>query len=896
MKDRKINILRTFDSLVLGDRTTQGAAPYVKDLLKSFPDGRVQQLILEVIQGLLVVLYDHGCRSLCAAAMQLCRFFIDNSTMAVGSHKVVIGPIEAIALSKYLLALPMSIYAQGADVGKIPFVDKVKCPEGFAEFSPTGCFGRYYRRRLDPRCARQKNLHLWWSWYQVKRNTPTVDKVFVGEAYKKHSATMSRPDPCPSGQIVGVLHGPLGEQPYSLDPVDLVKRELEACSEELQDLDIAKWAPQRKACLEMKANRGGQHRAVCEYLCKLSGEKKEHYITRGRELLRMEWFPYLRTRTMETNILVCTYVQPEAYYSIQKVEGLQPEELMEHHVARAKVYGICEPLKVRIITKGPAVLYWRCKPIQKALWSALKRFPHFRLIGRPICAGELSGEGKYLASVDYSAATDGVSQAIGLRLLGYILARSSLPTEAIDAALTAFGSHEIHYPLFEFEGWQTEDMKILPCGHMPPVQQTNGQLMGSIMSFPILCLINLATLRATEKLTGIKIKDPLINGDDMFYSADCPSFWQVQCQVAQAIGLEPSVGKCYLSQHCCSMNSVAFHRGGDGLLKRVDYLPVGLLHGKHKVSCSDTTEPTTGILRDGKIIPDPNTNDRGDEEDSTIGCCLNLINEGARSPLKITRRFLVYNTQTLRRELKGRNLFIPCYLGGLGQKAPPGFRVMVTRPQIERAKRLYKLYRNSPYVRFEPLVGPWNKGSEKLARPADLEQEHWTLRSYTVEESEQEKGIRADGLYQDFVRKVWLRRASTRQPCFALPAASGSSHQIVQNGVHEALNTYVPSAHARSVERLERRASERLTRMNSLGLHYPGSLKSHEQDNQETEEDGSSPRRGSESIHKEGGQIRNTSLSCDVVRNDPEPCLGSGEDPGLEGHAHRAVLVVQARI
>jgi len=46
-------------------------------------------------------------------------------------------------------------------------------------------------------------------------------------------------------------------------------------------------------------------------------------------------------------------------------------------------------MKVRVISKGPAIPYYRAKELQKALHSALRGMPQFRLIGRWLCPTDL---------------------------------------------------------------------------------------------------------------------------------------------------------------------------------------------------------------------------------------------------------------------------------------------------------------------------------------------------------------------------------------------------------------------------------------------------------------------------------------------------------------------------
>ena len=745
-----MSVLETIDRLVLGDRCNLATAPYLRDLLKVLQCDENKQLILEVIQGLLVVLEDHGCQRLNVAALQLCRFFAENSQF------INKGNPEAISLCKYLTALPMSHYAQGELLGKVRFCQAASLPDGCKSFEPSGQFRNFYRRRLLSSNSRAKNLKLWWSWFQVKRNTPVVSESFVMSCYKKHRTMLSRPDPCPDAIVR------LGDCQFH--PADLVREEIAACARTLTDgkEDFIRYAPQRKACYEYSQNLGGQRRAVRDYL--ISGSDPcPPILSPSKEFFKLDWFPYIRSRNLLTNVLVTTYVHYAAYQSLSVMSSIAHERLLESEVPAAKVYGICEPLKVRIITKGPGILYWRCKHFQKQIWSALRRFSHFRLIGRPIGATDLTTPGRFMASVDYSAATDGSSQAVGMKLLTSILYHPDcrLDFNATESAIACLGPHHLEYP----------DAEI------PDVYQTNGQLMGSIMSFVILCLLNLCTLRVAEMMTGFVPCDPLINGDDMFYSCDNVSFWEVQNLAARAMGLEPSVGKCYLSEHCASMNSVAFHRDRQGHVKRVDYLPVGLLHGKHKVGRE------VGLSDDDFEGGEPL---ESLSQNSSLFSCTDLILAGASRPCSVLSRFLVYNKVELNQELKGRNLFLPYWLGGGGQHAPPHWRVRVTEHQVQLAYS--RLRRLTSHTKLCHAIGPREKYVFELEKE-ELEVCHWTVETETE---------RAPKLWEQRPTEfrntlpVCLRRKLSLRPYF-VSAASGCSGQISQNGARKTLNTSVPS-------------------------------------------------------------------------------------------------------
>jgi hypothetical protein len=92
--------------------------------------------------------------------------------------------------------------------------------------------------------------------------------------------------------------------------------------------------------------------------------------------------------------------------------------------------------------------------------------------------------------------------------------------------------------------------------------QLNGQLMGSISSFPVLCIANLVLCRmAMEKGEDKKIPLSklrlLINGDDCVFPANdlTHEYWLELCPL---FGMLPSVGKYYFSEKFLNINSTTY--------------------------------------------------------------------------------------------------------------------------------------------------------------------------------------------------------------------------------------------------------------------------------------------------------------------------------------------------
>jgi len=226
-------------------------------------------------------------------------------------------------------------------------------------------------------------------------------------------------------------------------------------------------------------------------------------------------------------------------------------------LAQVELVGLIEAFKIRVISKGPPYLMTILKPLQKKMWSVMMKHPAFELIGKPVSAEHvqkrlgkslLLGQG-YL-SVDYkdatnqleafcsNAACDALSKTIGLDEDTAVLFKRSLTGHLISNPTGILGG-------FVFE---------LP--------QLNGQLMGSVTSFPILCIINAAICRWSLELAQknvVTLRDALltINGDDavMRINEFGMLMWQ---RISRFCGLAPSVGKVYYSRRFLNINSTTY--------------------------------------------------------------------------------------------------------------------------------------------------------------------------------------------------------------------------------------------------------------------------------------------------------------------------------------------------
>ena len=227
-------------------------------------------------------------------------------------------------------------------------------------------------------------------------------------------------------------------------------------------------------------------------------------------------------------------------YSIE-FDAYPPDEPLP-----VRVEPIREPLKVRTITAGVADCFC-LKPLQHAMWLALDSQQQFclthgtnRLEPSIERIYENSDPNDVWISGDYTAATD------------------SIPIEASKALMEGILESIDHEPT---KRWAMKEISphllVYPkkTGLTPSLQKS-GQLMGSLLSFPLLCLLNDCTARAA----GISPHKYLINGDDILMRANRASYPLWKEKVGQ-YGLSLSLGKNYIHSEFGTVNSQLIYRG-----------------------------------------------------------------------------------------------------------------------------------------------------------------------------------------------------------------------------------------------------------------------------------------------------------------------------------------------
>jgi len=296
-----------------------------------------------------------------------------------------------------------------------------------------------------------------------------------------------------------------------------------------------------------------------------------------------------------------------------------------------------DPLKCRPITKNN----WNCnvlKPLQKEIHKQLRSNPAFRLIGEPLTEEIISCidlfPGSKYVSGDYKSATDcfhtDATEACLNRILGSMSGPLSRQHEMMILAKRSLTRLTISSKHFE---------SFVMC---------RGQLMGSLLSFPILNIVNFAMWRhATELSSGVRCDGNglggrqdhvLVNGDDIGFAATRSAF-ELWKSITPQVGLSPSPGKNYYSSEFIMMNTLMFawselqHR-----LVTIRFVNLGLLKCPGK-ACIIENLDALGQMHD----------------DFVYGCG----NKSAGSGV-----FIFEHKRLLK--LSWRNLFGPRELGGLG--------------------------------------------------------------------------------------------------------------------------------------------------------------------------------------------------------------------------------------
>jgi len=401
--------------------------------------------------------------------------------------------------------------------------------------------------------------------------------------------------------------------------------------------------PSLSACYERKRGNGG---ALNEILSQIDFEFDWSFV----------WFP-------KTGLIKLVKPCLDSVFALLLNDWNADQALL-----RASPVALLEAFKVRTITKAEAIRHWLVQPFQKPFWRSLQAFPCFRITGRPVESLDVDEMFNHmrtdekLVSGDYEAATD------------YL---KSVCSEAVIEEWQSFIDPRFWLPLKRALTGHLLDYGTTSQG-VDTVIQKNGQLMGSFISFPVLCIVNAALCRASIEFSRNEtiplMQAPmLINGDDCLFPISPRGYewWQSS---GRELGLVPSIGKNYYSRDFCIINSTEFRVRKDTLCAefvcdQTPYCNLGLLFGNKRSQSGDDTRVSSGTVS-GEFS----------KFKDLLG---ERFNEEFRSEF-ISRRLLL-----LKRLPNSWSL--PAHMGGLG---------IVDRP-LSRFEKLFATYwRDHPIERF----------------------------------------------------------------------------------------------------------------------------------------------------------------------------------------------------
>jgi hypothetical protein len=493
---------------------------------------------------------------------------------------------------------------------------------------------KFLKNRLNS--ISRKNYNLFFSILQgVKRGCTRVPDSYVLKSFEKHRDILSTP---PTYDWVKFMDF----EPY----IDRFFRQFKETSPELHEASSS-------ASFGFTREGGGQKGAILR-----------HFDNSGflnpDELLAIIENQEVRSRPTT--------------FSFEEI--VVQAESESHDVMVSEVR---EPLKVRLITKGAPFRYYFSRFFQKHLWRYLTKFPQFVLTSTPLKEDHLHDlliresrvvkfSSPFWVSGDYSAATDNLNIFYTKAVFERTLSLSGLEDRYLDLLRSVIYEQNLNYPK-----WSLLESK----------EQLNGQLMGSTLSFPILCTINLIGYwMSLEKYLGqkVKLKDlpVLVNGDDILFRSD-KKLYEIWSEQIKELGFKFSLGKNYTHKSFLTVNSQGFiYDEKTNLFSQVKYFNCGLIR------------PTNVDAREKSVLP--------------IWDRYNQLTLHASNINFAHTRFLNQCRVELdSASFKGeRNYFVSQYYGGLGFNVHPEIRnkIYLTNFQRKLGQFILGLFKSSTSVKF----------------------------------------------------------------------------------------------------------------------------------------------------------------------------------------------------
>jgi hypothetical protein len=268
-----------------------------------------------------------------------------------------------------------------------------------------------------------------------------------------------------------------------------------------------------------------------------------------------------RVEVFEDGILIEPHVRPIQFPidSRDHTLAMQFPNCPPLDFPQVKPVAIAEPLKVRMITAAECDT--KClQPLQKGLWQTLGTYPSMCLTNGVKDLESFSSETlPWIERIEVviQKIRDDSSEDDPWLSGDYTAATDNLPMWVTEALLEGILENITHEPTKCWARWEISPHEVLyKDEHGGPATQTSGQLMGSLLSFPLLCLANYFTLIEA----GFQPNQFLVNGDDVVAKGpeEKITTWR---GLAPRIGLSLSVGKNFIDPEFCTINSQLFFNG-----------------------------------------------------------------------------------------------------------------------------------------------------------------------------------------------------------------------------------------------------------------------------------------------------------------------------------------------
>jgi len=436
--------------------------------------------------------------------------------------------------------------------------------------------------------------------------------------------------------------------------------------------ELTAYEPSHNSCFEKTRQDGGSYMQIVQEM-ELPLIEQE-IIAKGKIVINKSYqLPNMDSvsQKCKSDLIEREQLQ-DIVDTFKGMEGLDLSSFDGADRPRTSVIPLTEPLKVRVITKGEALPAYLAKSYQKYLKSYIDRFPAFVLTTRPLQSDDFRNVWKKETTIedkfgiklnfdlhvsgDYSAATDKLNINFTKLIFERHMAVSDIPEDIRKILRRVLYEQRLYYPK-KYVKLLNELYPELNKGTPDEfcIDQANGQLMGSILSFPVLCLANLICYKCAleEYISSLNPSKPpikvniydlpvLVNGDDIYFRTNS-DMYQIWLKYITYAGFKLSVGKNYVHSSVFTINSQCFtYDAINNSLVEITYLNVGLLIGQSK----------SGVV--GEKLP--------------IWDLYNKVLKGSYNSLDTHKRFLYFHKRSIAQiTRKGfYNLFLPRILGGLG--------------------------------------------------------------------------------------------------------------------------------------------------------------------------------------------------------------------------------------